>query len=82
MFTTDTWLKIFCSMIVNSVVFGVGAVLVLSIEPLRENVKYLLPAVVVLAFVVSPLISLWIAPRMRIRNWGIAGWRRGDMISG
>lgn len=30
-FTTDTWLKIICSVMTNAVVFDIGAILVLSI---------------------------------------------------
>lgn len=66
---TDTYLTFFVSMMVNAVIFGTGAITVLSIPALAENAKYLLPLVVVISFVVAPFIAKLIAPRMRLRNW-------------
>ncbi|MBA3043274.1 MAG: hypothetical protein KJ670_23860 [Alphaproteobacteria bacterium] len=74
---TDTYLTFFVSMMVNAVVFGTGAITVLSIPALAENAKYLLPLVVVISFVVAPFIAKLIAPRMRLRNW-----RRRDPMQG
>lgn len=74
---TDTYLTFFVSMMVNAVIFGTGAITVLSIPALAENAKYLLPLVVVLSFVVAPFIAKLIAPRMRLRNW-----RRRDPMQG
>lgn len=50
---------------VNAVLFGVGAVAVLSIPALQAAV--LLPAVIVASFVISPFVSWYIAPRLRSR---------------
>lgn len=74
---TDTYLTFFVSMMVNAVVFGTGAITILSIPALAENAKYLLPLVVVISFVVAPFIAKLIAPRMRLRNW-----RRRDPMQG
>ncbi|MBC7152046.1 MAG: hypothetical protein H5U22_21920 [Rhizobium sp.] len=74
---TDTYLTFFVSMMVNAVVFGTGAITVLSIPALAENAKYLLPLVVVISFAVAPFIAKLIAPRMRLRNW-----RRRDPMQG
>ena len=74
---TDTYLNIFVSMMVNAVIFGVGAITVLSVPALNEQAKYLLPLVVVISFVVAPFIAKLIAPRMRLRNW-----RRRDPMQG
>ncbi len=82
MLTTDTWLKIVCSMMINAVIFGAGAVLVLSVPALAVHAKVLLPLVIIAAFAAAPLFALVIAPRMRLRNWGRREWKRGDMISG
>lgn len=82
MITSDTWLKIICSMMINAVIFGFGAIAVLSIPALTHYAKYLIPAVVVASFALAPFISSFIAPRMRIRNWGQENWRKGDAISG
>ncbi len=82
MLTTDTWLKIVCSMMINAVIFGAGAILVLSVPALAVHAKVLLPLVIIAAFAAAPLFALEIAPRMRLRNWGRRDWKRGDMISG
>lgn len=66
---TDTYLTFFVSMMVNAVIFGAGAITVLSVPALSENAKYLLPLVVVISFVAAPFIARLIAPRMRLRNW-------------
>lgn len=82
MFATDTWLRIMSGMMINAVLFGLGAVTVLSAPTLAVHAKYLIPAVVVVSFVLAPLISVWTARRMRIRNWGRESWKNGDLISG
>ncbi|MCB5205087.1 hypothetical protein LH464_21710 [Neorhizobium sp. T786] len=66
---TDTYLKAIISMMVNVVVFGFGTIAILSIPALNDNAKYLLPAWIVLSFVITPFIAWRIAPRMRLRYW-------------
>lgn len=82
MLSTDTWLKIICSMMVNAVIFGVGTVTVLLVPALAAHAKYLIPAVVVVSFLAAPFVASLIAPRMRLRNWGKKRWQEGDQISG
>ncbi|WP_117194215.1 hypothetical protein [Rhizobium terrae] len=82
MISTDTWLAGICSMMVNAVLFGAGAVIVLSVPAFAEHAKYLIPAVIVASFLAAPFLAGPIAPRMRLRNWGREAWRRGDLISG
>lgn len=65
---TDTYITIFVGMMVNAVLFGIGAVTVMSIPGLEPYWKYLIPAVVVLSFVLAPFIARPIAPRLRLRN--------------
>ncbi|PWL18622.1 hypothetical protein DKP76_05920 [Falsochrobactrum shanghaiense] len=55
--------------VVNSVIFGIGAITVLSIPALAEHAKYGLPAVILISFLVTPLASWFLAPRMRNRYW-------------
>jgi hypothetical protein len=78
----DFFLKICCSMIINAVIFGIGAVTVLAIPSLARHAVYLLPAVVVVSFAAAPFIAAVVAPRMRYRNWGREAWLKGDTISG
>ena len=80
--STNTWLKIMCGLMVNAMVFGVGVVTVLSVPALTDHAKYLLPAVGVASFAITPFLVGYFAHRMRIRNWGVNGWQKGDVISG
>ena len=50
------------SMMVNAVVFGIGAIAVLSIPQLNAQASYLLPIVIVMSFLISPFIAWQIAP--------------------
>ncbi len=68
MLKTETYIAIFVGMMVNAVLFGIGAVTVLSVPALEPYWKYLLPAVVVLSFALAPFIAKAIAPRLRLRN--------------
>lgn len=80
--STNTWLRIVVSMQLNAILFGIGAITVLSVPALAEQAKYLLPAVVVVAFGLAPFLSLVVYPRMRLRNWGRRNWLKGDSVSG
>jgi hypothetical protein len=82
MLSTDTWLRILSGMMINAVLFGAGAITVLSVPDLAAQAKYLIPAVVVASFALTPFFAVPIARRMRLRNWGRQGWREGDVISG
>ena len=53
------------SMIVGAVLFGIGAVTVLSTPELAQNAASLLPGVVVASFLLAPLIAWFIAPLLR-----------------
>jgi|GEM_PF-1440708 hypothetical protein len=65
---TNTYISLFVGMMVNAMLFGIGAITVLSLPALEPYWKYLLPLVVVMAFCVSPFISMGMAPHMRLRN--------------
>jgi hypothetical protein len=65
---TDHYIAIFVGMMVNAVLFGIGAVTVLSLSSLEPYWKYLLPAVVIASFAITPFISRRIAPKLRLRN--------------
>ena len=79
---TNAWLIAICALMVNAVLFGTGAVTVLSIPALAAHAPILLPAVIVTSIVLAPALAVLIAPRMRFRNWSAEGWQRGDLISG
>ncbi len=63
--STRTYIAGLISMMVNAVVFGAGAITVLSIPAFSAYAAYLLPIVVVLSFVVSPFIAWAMAPMLR-----------------
>ncbi len=65
---TINYITLFVSMMVNAVVFGVGTVAILSVPALNEHAKYLLPAWIVVTFLVSPVIGRFMAPRLRLRR--------------
>ncbi|WAJ29504.1 hypothetical protein [Antarcticirhabdus aurantiaca] len=60
---------------VNAVLFGAGAITVLSIPSLQEQWKVLIPIVVVASFVLAAPIAWAIAPRLRARYWREKGRR-------
>ena len=70
---TRTYIAALIFMVVNAVVFGVGALAVLSIPALNAHANFLLPIVVVSSFVVSPFISWMLAPTLRSR------WQRAHV---
>lgn len=64
---TRFYITALVALMIASVVFGIGAVAVLSIPALAEDAAVLLPLVVVVSFVLAPFISWAIAPRLRSR---------------
>lgn len=66
---TDLFITAIVSMMTNAVLFGAGAVTVLSVPVLDEQAKYLLPVVIAASFVLAPIAAWFIAPRLRARNW-------------
>ena len=66
---TDFFITALISTMTNAVLFGIGAVTVLSVPALSEQAKYLLPAVIVASFLLAPFAAWFIAPRLRARNW-------------
>lgn len=65
---TNNWIALLVGMMVNAVLFGIGAVAVLSFPAIAEYWKYLIPVVVIVSFAAAPFIAKWIAPKLRIRN--------------
>ncbi len=55
-------------MLVSTVLFGVGATTVLATPALSAQASILLPAVVILSFLLAPLIAWPMAPMLRARH--------------
>lgn len=54
-------------MMVNAVIFGAGAIAVLSVPQLSANATFWLPVVIIASFIISPIIAWQIAPMLRAR---------------
>ncbi len=63
------YITIMLSLMTCAVLFGIGAVAVLSVPALNEQAKFLLPAVIAVSFVLGPIIAWFMAPRLRARYW-------------
>ena len=63
------YITIMLSLMTCAVVFGVGAVAVLSVPAFNEQAKTLLPIVIAASFVLGPVIAWFMAPRLRARYW-------------
>jgi hypothetical protein len=63
------YITILLSFMTCSVLFGIGAVAVLSVPGLSEQAKFLLPIVIAASFVLGPIIAWFMAPRLRARYW-------------
>lgn len=61
------WISVLVSMMVNAVVFGVGAIAVLAIPQLNADAWFWLPLVIAASFLISPFIAWQIAPMLRSR---------------
>lgn len=55
-------------MMVQAVLFGIGAVLILA-SPLASSAMWLLPWMIIATAIVSAPLSWWFAPRLRARYW-------------
>jgi hypothetical protein len=67
--TNNTRIALLLSLMVNAVLFGIGATTVLSIPALSAHAPYLLPIVILASLALTPIISRGLAPRLRSRAW-------------
>lgn len=73
--STRFQIAVLISLMANAVIFGFGAIVVLSIPPLAEHAMVALPTVVGLSFAISPLVGWYLAPRTQARNWQGGAYR-------
>ena len=64
---TRTLIAALIALPVNAVLFGAGAIAVLSVPVLAEQAKYLLPVVIVTALAATLPVAWMLAPRLRAR---------------
>jgi hypothetical protein len=60
-------ISLLLGMMVSAVLFGIGATTVLSIPSLSERAPVLLPIVIVLSLVLTPIFSWALAPKLRAK---------------
>lgn len=65
---TRTFITGLVALPVNAVLFGAGAITVLSVPALAENAKYLLPVVIVAGLLASVPVAWFLAPRLRVQR--------------
>lgn len=63
---TRTYMAGTLSLMINAVLFGTGAIAVLSIPALNAYATVLIPAVVITSLVVTPFIAWKMAPQLRL----------------
>ena len=66
---TRLWIAAMIFPMVNAVLFGIGAITVLSSPTLAEKASTLIWLVVAASFIIAAPISWVIAPRLRARYW-------------
>jgi hypothetical protein len=59
-----TYVSLLIGMMVNAVLFGIGAVTVLTVPSLQQHASTWLPVVIIASFLMSPFISWALAPRL------------------
>jgi hypothetical protein len=62
--STRAWLTALVSLIVNAVLFGIGAFIVISVPAFNREAAMLLPVAVLASFAITPVIIGYIAPRL------------------
>lgn len=65
--STRTYIAAMLFLMINAVVFGTGAVAVLSIPSLNDHAGFWLPVVIAVSFAISPLVAWFLAPTLRLR---------------
>lgn len=65
--STRMSISLLISMIVAAVLFGIGVTTVLSVPSLSGNAMFLIPLVIVVSFVLTPILSWLVAPTLRAK---------------
>jgi len=66
--TKNQSITVLISGMVAAVLFGIGTATVLSFPSLAVHAAWLLPIIIVVSFLLTPLIGWLIAPRLRINS--------------
>jgi uncharacterized membrane protein YdbT with pleckstrin-like domain len=66
---TRAYVAALAALPVSSVLFGIGAITVLSIPALNDHATTLIPTVVVASIVLTVPVAWWVSRRMMLRFW-------------
>ena len=66
---TRAYVAALAALPVNAVLFGIGAISILSIPQLAVHAAQLIPAAVIASFLMTPPIAWVISKRMMLRYW-------------
>lgn len=67
--STDTQVRLLASMMANAVMFGIGAIVILTIPALAAHARILFPVMIVASFVFGGIAGHYYGPQMRARYW-------------
>ena len=71
--TEETWTRVQIAALIysmtNSVLFGAGLILVLTLPVLNADAGYWISVVVGTSLILAAPIAWWMAPRLRARYW-------------
>jgi hypothetical protein len=71
--TDETWIRVQIAALIysmtNSVLFGVGLVVVLTLPVLNADAGFWISVLVGTSLVLAAPIAWWMAPRLRARYW-------------
>ena len=65
--STETYITFLLALMINAVLFGTAAIVILATPALAAKAAALLPVAVAAALILTPPIAAGLAPRMRLR---------------
>lgn len=60
-------MAVFIGFMTTVIVFGIGALIMMSIPQLADNAKFLLPAMIVSGLLLAPFVAWRVTPLVRLR---------------
>ncbi|MEZ5853576.1 MAG: hypothetical protein R3D67_02085 [Hyphomicrobiaceae bacterium] len=67
--STRAWITALLIMMIGSVLFGIGITIVLTAKSLAKHAATLIPVVIGLSILISPVIAWYMAPILRLRHY-------------
>lgn len=73
--STESYITLVLSLVINSLLFGSTAVVILATPALATNAATLIPFAVAASILLTAPIAVALAPRVRLRNQRVAALR-------